>query len=116
MDRVGHGSKTLANGYHMSDGKTHPINARLLTKNQSLYLHQNVLTVNEVFWAISKAGNGADLEQLSQQTELHTNTLKVICRWLMSKGLIEADRGEGRGGPYTFYALEPSGRRANGRR
>ena len=74
-----------------------------LSKNQQIYLLESVISANVILIAIRQS-DGLDVEQLAKRTDFHPNTVKVYCRWLKSKKLIQFEE-EGKGGKVIYHSI-----------
>lgn len=59
-----------------------------LTQQSQLYVHQSIVTAHAILNAAS-VPDGVSSQQLSKRLELHQNTVKQYCRWLISVKLLE---------------------------
>lgn len=81
-----------------------------LTAHQKLYLHSSIQTANSIYWEISKADSGLNVEQLQNAVssalespkKINQNTLFQYTRWLEFKGVIFAE-GVGIGDKHVYF-------------
>jgi predicted transcriptional regulator len=75
-----------------------------LTQRQKLYLSPSVGTAWEVLKLVGdRAENGVVIEAIAQNLNLNKNTVRIYCRWLREKGLVESFLSGGRGGVLAYF-------------
>lgn len=75
-----------------------------LTQRQKLYFSPSVSTAWDVLGLVGdRAENGVVVEAIAQIVKLNKNTVRIYCRWLREKGLIESSLSGGRGGVLAYF-------------
>jgi hypothetical protein len=65
----------------------------------------SVRTANQILDVIDTSrGLGLTVEQICHRVDLSENTVKIYCRWLRDKGLLEW-QSEGHGSKLTYFSI-----------